>query len=314
MNALYAALGISKQGFHQMLNRWLKKESLVKQVVHIVNGVRRDHPTMGVRDIYFKMQPGRIGRDVFEEICRQESLMSVRPKNWTKTTDSRGVRRFENLTKGLIVNKMDQLWQSDITYFEVSGRFYYLTFIQDMYTKTIVGHHVSASLATENTTLPALKKALQLRKGRNLEGLIFHSDGGGQYYCADFLAITHDVGIDNSMCENAWENGMVERLNGVIKNNYLKHRSITSFKQLVKEVDRIVSIYNHDKPHRALKRKTPYQFEMELLKLHQQQKPRKTESFDANCQLEGASSPSQLKQPKPQNRDIVSANYLEVVD
>ncbi len=57
------------------------------------------------------------------------------------------------------------------------------------------------------------------------------------------------------MCEYAWENGKAERINGVIKNNYLKHRNINTYEELVKEVDRSVYLYNSDKPHIELKRK-----------------------------------------------------------
>jgi len=51
------------------------------------------------------------------------------------------------------------------------------------------------------------------------------------------------------MCEYPWENGKVERLNGVIKNNYLIHRDIKNFEELKKEVDRTVLLYNREKPH-----------------------------------------------------------------
>lgn len=264
---LYNTLDITKQSFHQMMNRWLEHESMARQIIQMVHRIRKDHPTMGIRDIYFKLQPEGLGRDGFEAICRSEGLMSIRVKNWTRTTDSTGVIRFNDLTKGLIVNKIDQVWQSDITYFEISGRFYYITFIQDIYTKMIVGHSTSRSLLTEETTLPALKKAIQ-KRNKNLEGLIFHSDGGGQYYSKKFLALTMSQKIANSMCEYAWENGTAERLNGVIKNNYLKHRQIGDFDKLKKEVDHAVKLYNCDKPHKALKRKTPQMFENELLLLH----------------------------------------------
>jgi putative transposase len=54
---------------------------------------------------------------------------------------------------------------------------------------------------------------LKTRRHNIPEGVIFHSDGGGQYYAR----ITEKYGI--SMCEFAYENGKAERLNGVIKNN-----------------------------------------------------------------------------------------------
>jgi putative transposase len=307
MNALFAALGITKQGFHQQLNRFFKRESLRKQVIHMVYQIRADHPTMCVRDMYYKLLPKGLGRDAFEAICRQEGLLSKRSKNWCKTTDSNGVIRFEDLTKDLAVIAINQLWQSDITYFMLSDRFYYITFIQDAFTKVIVGHQTSIGLSTEATTLAALKMALSRYKQYNLKGLIFHSDGGGQYYDKGFLAITAKMQLRNSMCEYAWENGMAERLNGVIKNNYLKHRDIQNFNGLTKEVDRSVLLYNNDKPHARLKRKTPRQVEKESLALQDQTKPTMTESLNAKPQSEGASGPNRLNQTKPRNQDVLSA-------
>ena len=106
---------------------------------------------------------------------------------------------------------------------------------------------------------------LQNRSEVNLTGLILHSDGGGQYYDKVFLELTKKAGLINSMCEYAWENGKAERINGVIKNNYLRHRNIKSQGELIKEVDRSVSLYNRDKPHKALQRKSPVNFEKELV-------------------------------------------------
>ena len=308
LNALFAALGITKQGFHQQLNRFLKRQSLSKQVIHMVYQIRADHPTMCVRDMYYKLLPNELGRDAFEAICRQEGLLSKRPKNWCKTTDSNGVIRFEDLRKDLAVTAINQLWQSDITYFMLADKFHYITFIQDAFTKVIVGHQTSIELTTEATTLAALKMALGKYKQCNLAELIFHSDGGGQYYDKGFIALTGKMKLRNSMCEYAWENGMAERLNGVIKNNYLKHRTIQNFEDLAKEVDRSVSLYNNDKPHAALKRKTPRQVEKESLELHHQTKPTMTESLNAKPQSEGASSPNRLNQTKPRNPDVLSAD------
>ncbi len=130
----------------------------------------------------------------------------------------------------LDVSRVNQVWQSDITYFEVMGIFYYITLIQDAFSKVIVGYSASKRLTTEQTTLVALRMAIKKRRGQSLKGLIFHSDGGGQYYDKEFQRLISKHEIVSSMCEYAWENGMAERLNGVIKNNYLKHRMIKNFK------------------------------------------------------------------------------------
>jgi len=272
MNTLYKALGISKQSFHQKMNRELMIQSEKQQLLMLIYQIREDHPTMGIRDMYYKLHPETMGRDVFESFCREEGLVVERIKNWRRTTDSTGVIRFDNLLKDMNLTSVNQAWQSDITYFEVNGHFYYITFVEDAFSRRILGYHVSKRLTTEQTTIPALKMAIKLRKkeGMSIAGVIFHSDGGGQYYAKEFLKLTKREGIINSMCEYPWENGKIERLNGVIKNNYLIHRKIESFEELKKEVDRTVLLYNNEKPHIELKRKTPNQFEKDYICAGQQ--------------------------------------------
>jgi putative transposase len=237
--------------------------------------------------------------------------MMGRPLNRRRTTDSSGVIRFGDLTIGLKVGRINQLWQSDITYYELGNRFYYITRIQDNFSKLIVGHSVSDDLTMLKTTHAALLVAVKKRKDVTLNGLLLHSDGGGQYYAKIFLELIRKLNITNSMCTYSWENGMAERLNGVVKNNYLKHRNIKLFSQLVKEVDRTVELYNCEKPHISLKRMTPNEFEKRKAKLQQQTKPKMTGSFDAKSQSTGASSPFRFMQTKPQNPGVVSANMTE---
>lgn len=268
MNTLYKSIGISKQSFHQKMDRMNQVVSEQKQLLLLIYQIREDHPTMGCRDIYYKLQPETMGRDAFEKFCKEEDLIVDRIRNWRRTTDSSGVVRFDNLLLNLTINHLNQIWQSDITYYQVNEKFYYITFIEDAYSRRILGHYVSKRLLTEQTTLPALEMAIKQRKQTNLEGLIFHSDGGGQYYDKAFLHLTQQHKINNSMCEYPWENGKAERLNGVIKNNYLKHRKINTFNDLVKEVDRSVQLYNEQKPHIKLNRKTPVEFENTYICVH----------------------------------------------
>ena len=92
------------------------------------------------------------------------------------------------------------------------------------------------------------------------------------------------------MCKFPWENGKAERFNGVIKNNYLKHRNIVSFEMLIKEVDRSVLLYNTQKPHIELKRKSPVTFENDYLCSGQQSDGEKV-SDGINASVPGGFSP-----------------------
>lgn len=266
MNSLYKSLNITKQSFHQFHNRLMKRLELESHLRVIIHKIRADHPKMGCRDMYYMIQPEGIGRDRFEEFCYLEGFGTERVRNYRKTTDSSGVIRFRNRTIGLKVNKLNQLWVSDITYFELNGRFYYITFIIDAYSRRVLGHSTSKGLKTEQTTLPALKKAIRTRKKdvEKITDVVFHSDGGGQYYDHEFLKLTKRYHFKNSMCVHSWENPFAERVNGVIKNNYLIDREINSYRDLIKEVDRSVKLYNEEKPHISLKRLTPIEFEISI--------------------------------------------------
>lgn len=248
-----------------MLDRYNRMREIESSLLILISDIRTDHPTISMRSIYYMLRPEGIGRDLFELFCKGHFLQSRQQKNWYRTTDSSGVIKFDNLLIGLSITRINQVWQSDITYYVVRENVYYITFIIDAYSRMIVGHKVSRRLLTEHTSLPALERAIKNRKGHSLEGLIFHSDGGGQYYDKEFLRLTRQYKIVNSMCEYAWENGKAERINGIIKNNYLKHWNIKSFEELTKNVDRAVQLYNEKKPHIGLNRQTPKEFETKNL-------------------------------------------------
>lgn len=265
LTCLYKAVGTCKQNLHGHLDRLLSRKDIEGQVLKLVMNVRKDHPDMGLREIYAKLQPEGVGRDAFELLCKNAGLSVKVVKNGYVTTDSSNTRFFDNLLEGTVVNRPNQFWQSDITYYSINGRFYYITLIQDTFTKRIVGHQASSTLATTSTTIPSFAKALSCRKAMSLEGLIFHSDGGGQYYSKDFLKLTRKEKIVNSMGKSCYENAMAESLNGVIKNKYLRHRNINSLRDLTRELDRTVVLYNTDKPHSALQRMTPIAYEKKWL-------------------------------------------------
>ncbi len=290
LNELYKALNISKQGVHDMVKRMMAEREIGFQLIVLVHQIRKNHPTMGVREMYFKLNPEGMGRDKFEELCMSKGLRTKKSINYQKTTDSQGVTRFPNLLQGLKVTKKNQLWQSDITYFEIKERFYYITLIQDAYTKVIVGYNCSKGLKTIQTTIPALEMAIKRYREENIAGVIFHSDGGGQYYAKEFRAITKEKGIVNSMGKSCYENAMAESLNGVIKNKYLNHFIIETYEKLKAELDRTVSLYNHQKPHSGLNRLTPIEFEKTCISLKSQTEAMMIKSINAKgCKSEASS-------------------------
>ena len=260
MNALYKVTGTSKQAFHQYLDKQMLILEEQQQLLPVIHQIRTDHPSLSVRRIYTMIFPKSMGRDKFEQFCYLYGYKLSVKRNYHRTTTSLGITRFENLIKGMELTGINQVWVSDITYYRIGERFYYLTFILDLYSRYIVGHAVSESLFTEQTTIPALNMALTLRKPRN--ELIFHSDGGGQYYCKAFLAITQSKFIKNSMCESVYENAHAERINGTIKNDYLIYYAPEDYSKLITLTEKAVKMYNTFRPHASLKNISPEAFEL----------------------------------------------------
>lgn len=261
MNQIYRWLEISKQNVHQRLNREIRRSEEKEQLEVIVRQVREDHPEMGCKVLYKKIRPQTMGRDKFFEFYRSYGFRIKPKKSFRRTTDSSGVVRFPNLIKNRELTGINQVWVSDITYYEMNQKFYYLTFIMDQYSRRIIGYSASKSLRTEDTTVPALKMALnRLRKGGNRSKPIFHSDGGGQYYSREFLSLTNKT-LVNSMCKNVYENPHAERINGIIKNSYLKGYNPITFNELIIKLDKAVYMYNYEKMHSSINDLTPVEFE-----------------------------------------------------
>ena len=258
MNQVYRSVGTTKQNVHKRLERLHLQSEEAAQLVRVMQQVREDHPGMGGVNLYVLMQPQTMGRDRFLKLYNENNFRIKPLRNFRKTTDSSGVIRFPNLVADWELTGVNQVWVSDITYYEMSGRFYYLTFIMDLFSRKIKGYQASTTLRTVDTTIPALKMALKhLNEG---DKPILHSDGGGQYYCKEFLTLTAGRTL-NSMCESVYENPHAERVNGTIKNSYLRGYAPGNYRQLEIMLKKAVTKYNAEKPHDALAKLTPDYFE-----------------------------------------------------
>lgn len=261
MNSIYKSIEISKQSFHQRINLYIRQREEMAQLLPIIRQVREDHPRMAAREMYRLIQPHTLGRDRFEAFCFEQGFKLDVKRSYHRTTNSLGVTRFENLLEGFELTGVNQVWVSDITYYEIGDKFYYLTFVMDLYSRRILGYSASDNLFTEYTTIPALKIAIRKRNSIDLKGMIFHSDGGGQYYCKEFLKVTRGVEIRNSMCEDVYGNAHAERINGTIKNAYLEYYNPQNLEELKYMLTKAVKMYNEQKPHKALNGLSPVAFE-----------------------------------------------------
>jgi hypothetical protein len=266
LDNLYEVAGFSKQAHRQYMSRRVKDAMIAGLVISSICEIRKIHDLMGLKKIYKLLSPDWIGRDRFIDIGVEYGLGIKRLQNYCRTTFSCKSACFSNLAAGLPITDINQVWVSDITYFRVGEKFYYLTFIEDVYSRRILGYVAYESLASEGNCI-ALRMALKERSGINLKGLIHHSDRGTQYVSNKYLQILRENGIGVSMCRNVYENAHIERVNGIIKNEYLGFRPIKTYEDLRSELSKAVKLYNEERPHWSLALMTPVEYEDNLKKV-----------------------------------------------
>lgn len=306
LNELYRTVGVSKQSVQQARRRQTCFDSELRQLVVLADELKEVHPGCGVEKMYYTLKPERMGRDKFCELFMSLGYGVKRIRNYHRTTFS-GDKYYPNLIEGMIVTRPGQVIQSDITYFPIGNEHYYLIFIIDVYTRLIVGYAVSDHMRAQ-ANVAALKMALKVLDYPPL-GLIHHSDRGAQYSSKEYTQLLEQSHVHISMGKVAWENPFAERINGTIKNEYLKKWKINGLKELKTKTAKAVKHYNERRLHRSLGMEyTPLGFLQKVVSLRAQERPTVNIYTEGRKNFEGASSPNEVcpsKEPLAHNCPMV---------
>jgi len=225
--------------------------------------IRREMPRVGTRKLYYLLKESfvrdgiSIGRDRLFDLLREEELLIIKKKKYTKTTDSKHwMRKYPNLSKKLELKRPEQLWVADITYLSMRNRYCYLHLVTDAYSKQIMGYHVSETLAATET-LKALQMALENRQYQG--SLIHHSDRGLQYCSAGYIKTLQQKSIAISMTEDGspYDNAIAERVNGILKDEFSLDEVFEDQSQLQLQVKQSIQSYNYKRPHESNHLLTP---------------------------------------------------------
>ena len=179
--------------------------------------------------------------------------------------------QYPNRITDRVVERIHQVFVADITYLHTLDGFVYLALITDLFSRKIVGFDVSDSLSVEGA-LRACKMAI--KPVSPLDTLIHHSDRGIQYCCHAYTQFLDSRGIQLSMTQNGdvYQNAVAERVNGILKIDFLLNHTFRLIHQATTSVKRSVSIYNTERPHLSLGYQTPqavYQKSRQQLAINQ---------------------------------------------
>ena len=256
-------LKISRQAYYKMKHKEANERFEEEIILKLVNEIRRRLPRLGGRKLFYllkedlKKLPSSPGRDKFFDILRKNRLLIKPMKQYVVTTNSHHIFRIHsNLIKELSVERANQVFVSDITYIRLEGDFCYLFLVTDVYSRKIVGYHLSMDLAARGA-VAAMKMAL---KGvPETEGLIHHSDRGIQYCCEEYVELLQGKKIKISMGEagNPYENAIAERVNGILKNEFYLNGKFKNLDYALLATKEAINNYNNLRPHMSIDYMTP---------------------------------------------------------
>ena len=266
--------GVTRQAYYN--HSWKAFEVVSKHhiIVDRIKEIRESHPRLGTRKLFDMLQPFfkehhiKMGRDSLFNLLHISDLLVRKRKRKISTTNSyHRFRKYPNLIIEFILTAINQLWVSDITYWKIGEKYVYISFITDAYSHKIVGYHVAKTLETIES-IQALKMAFSSLNAKPVH-LIHHSDRGIQYCSNSYVKLLQDYEVKISMTQNGdpLENAIAERINGIIKEEYLHNYQVNNINEAKKLLKAVVDLYNNERPHMSISNLTPNQVHKSIKKL-----------------------------------------------
>jgi putative transposase len=267
--------GVTRQAYYQYFERNIDTELEHELIIAEVLKIRRQNPRIGTRKLYVMLEcfmhehQIKMGRDALFNLLSVNNLLIRRRKRLIKTTQSHHwLKKYPNLIKGFSASRPNELFVSDITYWKTKNKVLYIHLVTDAYSRKIVGHCLSQTLEAEHS-VKALQMALSAFEGAESHlPITHHSDRGVQYCSQKYVNLLQDYNIQISMTENGdpLENAIAERVNGILKEEYLNNYEVENYSQAKELLDAVIRIYNNERPHMSIGYITPEKVHSKELK------------------------------------------------
>lgn len=265
VSAVSNRFGISKQTYYKRMKQTESHLAIDDKIIEEVLKIRKRMPRLGTRKLHQMLVKEdsnlmkKTGRDKLFGLLSSRSLLVKKKKRTCRTTNSNHLyKKYTNLIKDLKDIKPLEVLVTDITYIPMTrGKFSYLSLVTDYGSRNILGWYLSSDLSHEGP-LKAIKKA---EKSHDIKGSIHHSDRGIQYCCHNYInyLVSKDVKISMTEKDHVYENALAERVNGILKDEFLIDLGFSSMQEANKAIGESIKIYNEERLHLSLSYRTPHE-------------------------------------------------------
>lgn len=255
--------GVTRQAYYQSFHRNVYVEIEEELVLKEVISIRENHPRIGTRKLYIMLEKFmlehqiKMGRDaLFDLLSLHHLLIRKRRRKIVTTQSNHWMKKYPNLIKEYKPTEPNKLWVSDITYWKTEFGSLYISLITDVFSHKIVGFNLAETLEAVEC-LKALEMALE--ENNIIKDLIHHSDRGSQYCSFKYVNLLQEYDIKISMTETGdpRDNSVAERINGILKDEYLECYKVYSFEEARDLLENVIELYNQERPHMTIGNLTP---------------------------------------------------------
>jgi putative transposase len=201
---------------------------------------------------WLRAQGQTVNRKRVVRLMRAMGLSAIYPGP-RLSTPAPGHKIYPYLLRGVQVERVNQVWSTDITYIRLPHGFVYLTAVMDWFSRYVLSWEVSVTL--DNAfCCSALERAL--RRG---QPEIFNSDQGSQFTSIEFtgLLLSRDIRISMDGRGRALDNIFVERLWRSVKYEEVYLKEYNGVPEAIGSLGGYLTFYNEERLHQSLGYRTP---------------------------------------------------------
>jgi putative transposase len=261
LNKQCKLLQVSKSSLYYLPTKPFSTGNDIK-LLDAINNIYSDFPSYGSRRIHAQLlRDGfSIGKKFVKKAMRYMGIEALYPKPKATTANKEHykypylLKEFRNYAGQVIIEKINQVWSTDITYIKLEKGFVYLAAIIDWHSKKILSWKLSNSMDIFLVT-SVLKEALAFYPKPE----IFNTDQGSQYTAKAHIDILKKQNIKISMDGKgrATDNICIERFWRSIKYEEVYLNEYKNIKELQKAIAKYMNSYNKKRLHSTIGYKTP---------------------------------------------------------
>lgn len=203
---------------------------------------------------YLKKLGHHVNEKRVRRLLRLMGLMAIYPKP-RLSMPNKDHKIFPYLLRDVVIDRINKVWSTDITYIRMKHGFIYLMAIIDWFSRYVLDWSISITLEAD-FCIETLKRVLSTSSDLCE---IFNTDQGSQFTTPLFTNPLLDSGIKVSMDGRgrALDNIFVERLWRSVKYECVYLNDFETVTEAKATIGDYFEFYNHERFHQSLGYKTP---------------------------------------------------------